>query len=72
MLILLKLWGIAMVGIGGYCAYALVDILFIKGKISVFSAFFVVICLIGILVGITLIYGGISLLKLKKKNDRSE
>ena len=69
MRVLLKLWGIAMLGVGGYCTYTLADILFIKGKIAVFSTFFVILCLLGLLTGITLIYAGVKLLLLKKNKS---
>ena len=67
MFLLLKLWGIAMLGIGAYCVYTLGNILFIKGMISSFSTFFIILSLLGILVGITLIWAGYRLLVLRKK-----
>ena len=69
MKVLLKLWGIAMFGIGIYCSYTLVDILFIKGLIANSPTFFVILCLLGLLVGITLIYYGYKLLTINNKGE---
>ncbi len=68
MIALLKLWGIAMVGIGCWCGYRLIDVLFIQGAISTFSEFMIVMCILGLLVSVTLLYFGFKLLTLKRFN----
>ena len=67
MFILLKLWGVAMIAMGGYCSYSLVDNAFIKGNFSNFSNFLKIFSCVGILVGITLIWGGFKLLAMKRQ-----
>ena len=62
MSILLRLWGLAIIGIGGYSLYRLIDSLFIQKGITTLSTFFIILCLLGILVSITLIWGGFKLL----------
>ena len=67
MVVLLKLWGVAMLLGGGYACYIFVDVLFIHGAISSFPSFFIVLCLLGLLVSVTLIWAGFQLLKIKKE-----
>ena len=63
------LFGIAMLGIGGYCTYTLVNVLFVKGLISNSPTFFIILCLMGLLIGIILLYYGFKLLKMAKNKQ---
>lgn len=65
MIILTKLWGIVLTGAGAYCTYEMVNTLFLKGKISEFPLFLIVIFLVGLLLGITCIFLGIRMIKMK-------
>ena len=67
MRILIKLWGIAFLGIGGYSTYTLVNSLFIRGGIKNIPTLMLFLSIFGLLVGITLIWLGYKLLTLKKK-----
>ena len=67
MVVLLRLWGVVMLLGGGYACYKLVDVLFIHGAISSFPPFLLVLCLLGLLVSVTLIWAGFQLLKIKKE-----
>lgn len=67
MKILLKIWGVMLIGSGGYCAYSLGDLLFVKGYIRKFPAFVLIVSLVGLLMSVSLVCFGIWLLVRKQK-----
>lgn len=68
MYVLLKLWGIFMIGGGGYLTYIMIDNCFIKGAFFSVSNILKIFFIAGILCGITLVWGGFKLVTLKKNN----